>query len=124
MYPGVRIWAPWDLTIGKKTGTGSGAVLYSQGPIIIGTKVVVSQGAHLCTGTHDYTNSGFPLITKPIIIEDYVWVAAEAFIMPGVLLEKGCVIAARSVVTKNMPKWTVCAGHPCKPVKNRILCDS
>lgn len=119
VYPGVKIWAPWNLHIGSETGIAGGVTLYSQGKIFIGSRVVISQGAHLVAGTHDYTHPGFPLITKPISIGDHVWVAAEAFIHPGVIIEEGAVIGARSVVSRNMPAWMVCAGHPCMPLKER-----
>jgi putative colanic acid biosynthesis acetyltransferase WcaF len=121
VYPGVKIWAPWNLELGDECGIGNDAILYSQGKICIGKRAVISQGAHLCAGTHDYTQVGFPLIMKPIVIEDHVWVAAEAFIHPGVTVGEGSVIGARSVVTKDMPSWMVCAGFPCKPIKERVL---
>lgn len=119
VYPGVRIWAPWNLEIADETGVGDGAILYSQGRIIMGRRVVISQGVHLCAGTHDYEQAGFPLITKPIVIGDHGWIAAEAFVHPGVKIGEGAVIGARSVVTKDMPAWMVCAGHPCKSIKER-----
>jgi putative colanic acid biosynthesis acetyltransferase WcaF len=50
-----------------------------------------------------------------------VWIAAEAFIHPGITIGEGCVIGARSVVTKDMPAWMVCSGHPCKPLKERTM---
>ena len=120
VYPGAKIWAPWNLVIADEAAVANGAILYSQGKIIIGQRAVISQGAHLCAGTHDYNLPDFPLYTMPIIIGDYAWVAAEAFIHPGVTVAEGCVIGARSVVTKNMPAWMVCAGHPCKILKERI----
>jgi len=119
VYPQVKIWAPWNITLHDQCGIGNGAILYSQGKITIGKRAVVSQGAHLCAGTHDYNQPGLPLITKPIVVGDFAWVAAEAFVHPGVTLGAGCVIGARSVVTKDMPSWMVCAGHPCKPIKPR-----
>lgn len=119
VYPKVKIWAPWNLELGDECGVGDEAILYSQGKISLGKRVVISQGTHLCAGTHDYTKEGFPLITKPIRIEDNVWVAAEAFVHPGVTIGEGAVVGARSVVTKDMPAWMVCAGHPCKPIKKR-----
>lgn len=123
VYPGVKIWAPWNLELGDECGVASTANLYSQGKIYIGKRAIVSQGAHICAGTHDYTRRGHPLITKPIIIGDYAWIAADAFIHPGVEIGAGAVIGARSVVTKDMPEWTVCAGHPCKPIKERVIID-
>jgi putative colanic acid biosynthesis acetyltransferase WcaF len=121
VYPGVKIWAPWNLELGDECGIANGAILYSQSLISIGQRGVISQGAHLCAGTHDYDHPGFPLIAKPIIIGDHAWIAAEAFIHPGVIIGEGCVVGARSVVTKDMPEWMVCAGHPCQPIKKRRL---
>ena len=120
VYPKVSIWAPWNIEIADYSGVGNGAKLYSQGKIAIGRKVVISQGAHICAGTHDYTNPGFPLITKPIFIGDFAWIAAEAFVHPGVKIAEGCVIGTRSVVVGDMPAWTICAGFPCKPIRERI----
>ncbi|CAN5430641.1 acetyltransferase [soil metagenome] len=119
VYPGAKIWAPWNLEIGDESAVANGAILYTQGKILIGKHVVISQGAHLCAGTHDYNLPDFPLITKPIIVEDYAWVAAEAFIHPGITIGTGSVVGARSVVTKSTSPWMVCAGHPCKSIAPR-----
>jgi putative colanic acid biosynthesis acetyltransferase WcaF len=121
VYPGVKIWAPWNLNLGDECGIASGAILYSQDTITIGKRAVVSQGVHLCAGTHDYNQPGFKLITRPIRIGAHAWIAAEAFVHPGIIVGEGCVIGARAVVTKDMPAWTVCAGHPCKPIKEREI---
>lgn len=121
VYPRVKIWAPWNLVLADESGIGNGAILYSQGKITIGKRVIISQGVHLCAGTHDYTRLGHPLIVMPIVICDHVWVAAEAFVHPGITIGEGSVIGARAVVTKDMPAWMVCAGHPCKPIKQRII---
>ncbi|MBD1393312.1 LbetaH domain-containing protein [Mucilaginibacter glaciei] len=121
VYPAVKIWAPWNLELSNECGIGNGAILYSQGKIVIGKRAVISQGVNVCTGTHNYTDKGMPLITKSITIGDYAWVAAEAFIHPGVTIAEGCVIGARSVVTTDMPAWMVCAGNPCKPIKKRQI---
>jgi putative colanic acid biosynthesis acetyltransferase WcaF len=107
--------------LADECGIASGAILYSQGKITIGQRAVISQGAHLVAGTHDYTKPGFPLITAPIHIGDQAWVAAEAFVHPGITVGEGCIIGARSVVNKDMPSWMVCAGHPCKPIKTRSM---
>lgn len=123
VYPGVKIWAPWNLVIGDESGIASGVNLYNQGLITIGFRSVISQGSHLVAGTHDYRLKGFPLITKSIQIGDHVWIAADSFIHPGIIIGNGSVIGARSVVVKNMPEWMVCSGHPCVPIKKRIFLD-
>ena len=121
VYPKARVWAPWNLEIGDESGVADDAILYSMAPIVLGRRVVVSQGAHLCAGTHDYEDPGFPLVAQPIRVGDRAWIAAEAFVHPGVTIGEGAVIGARSVVTRDMPAWTVCAGHPCKPIKPRQM---
>lgn len=119
IYPGVRVWAPWNLRIGNECGIGDGTTLYSQGLISLGNRVVISQECYICTGTHDYECEGFPLRTAPIDIGDHAWIAAQAFIHPGVKIGNGAVIGARSVVTTDVPDWTVCSGFPCHPIKKR-----
>lgn len=121
VYPGAKIWAPWNLNLADGCSIASGATAYSQGIITIGINSVISQGVNLCAGTHDYTLTGFPLVTQPINIGNEVWIAAEAFVHPGVTIADGCVIGARAVVTKDMPAWMVCTGHPCQPIKQRVL---
>lgn len=121
VYPKAKIWAPWNLELADECGIANGAILYCQDKIIIGRRAVISQGAHLVAGTHDYSKVGFPLITKPIYIGDHVWIAAEAFVHPGISIGEGSVVGARSVVTQDLPEWMVCAGHPCVALKPRRL---
>lgn len=113
IHAGVKVWAPWMLTIGNHVGIASGVSLYNMAPIEIGDSCVVSQGAHLCGGSHDIDSPNFQLFAKPIILEKNVWVCAEAFIGPGVRVAEGCVLGARAVVVKSIADpWTVWAGNP------------
>jgi putative colanic acid biosynthesis acetyltransferase WcaF len=121
IYPRAKIWAPWMLQCGDESGIADGVTIYNQALIRIGKRCVISQGSHLCTGSHDYDSPQFSLVAKPITIGNYAWVAAECFVHPSVTIGDGTIIGARSVVTRDMPSWTVCAGHPCKPVKPRKL---
>jgi putative colanic acid biosynthesis acetyltransferase WcaF len=121
VYSQVIIWAPWNLVLEEQVGLADGVTCYTMAKITIKSKAVVSQGVHLCTGTHDYNDPNFQLYALPITIGANTWICADAFIGPGVNVGDGAVIGARSVVTKDMPAWTVCAGNPCKPLKQRIL---
>lgn len=121
VYSGVKIWAPWNLELGNYCGIANGVILYSQDKITIGNNSVISQGTHICTGTHDYNDKGFKLLTKPINIGNEVWIAAEVFIHPGVRIGNGCVVSARSVVVNNLPEWFICSGFPCVPIKERRI---
>lgn len=123
IYPGVKVWAPWNLTLGDFVGVADGVTLYCMDKIHIGDYAVISQGAHLCCGTHDYNSSNFQLVAKPIVISSRAWICAEAFIHPGAIVPEGAVIGARVVVTKSpsLP-WAVYAGNPCRQIatRNRI----
>lgn len=119
--PSCRIWAPWNLAMGEWSALGDGVDCYSMDRITIGSKVAVSQRSFLCTGSHDIRSLSRPLVTGPIVIEDHVWVAAECFVHPNVLIHQGAVIGARSVVIEDMPAWSICAGHPCMRLKDRAL---
>ena len=124
VYPNVKIWAPWALSIGDYVGVADGVKLYNMRPIVIGNHCVISQGAHLCTGSHDIDSVNFQLISKPIKIENNVWVCAEAFVGPGVKIADGCVLGARAVVVKSIPEpWTVWAGNPAvmKRLRKKVI---
>lgn len=78
----------------------------------------------LLTGTHDFSDPTFPLVTRPIEVGYGVWIAAGVTVLPGITLGRLAVIGAGSVVTKDMPEATVCAGNPCRAIKPRVLAAS
>lgn len=118
---GVRVWMPWNLTVGDYSAIGRGVELYNFAPIVVGSNTVISQYSFLCTATHEYSHPHMPLIWRKIAVGSSCWVAASAFIGPGVTIGDGAVIGARSVVTKDVAPWTVCAGNPSKYIKDRVL---
>ena len=117
VYAGARIWAPWNLVLGRHVSIADDAEIYNPAPIELAEYAVVSQGAYLCGATHDYESWDFPLMSAPIRVGAHAWVAARAIVRMGVTLGDGCVIGAGSVVTTDMPAWTVCAGVPCRPIR-------
>ena len=121
VYASVKIWAPWNLEIGKNSSLGPKVDCYNQGKISIGENTVISQKVYLCASTHDYTKKDFPLLLKPITIGNGVWIAADAFVGPGVKIEDLTVIAARAAVTKDVEKNTVVGGNPAKFIKSRKI---
>lgn len=115
------IWAPWNLIIGDFTAIGTKANLYNPALIKLGSKVVISQYAYLCTASHDITNQRNPLITAPIIVDSFAWIAADAFVGMGVTIGQGAVVGARAAVFKNVEPWTVVGGNPAHFIKKRIV---
>lgn len=121
IYPGAIIWAPWNLECGDDACIASGAEIYNVARISLGKRAIVSQGAYLCAASHDYTDptrTEFPLISAPIRIGDYAWVAAKSIILLGVTIGESSVIGAGSVVTRDIPPHSVCAGNPCRVLKS------
>jgi putative colanic acid biosynthesis acetyltransferase WcaF len=116
---GAKIWYPPNLKMEAYSIMASGVNCYNMNKIIIGQASVISQSAYLCGGTHDFSIASRPLITKPILIGNQVWIASEAFIGPGVIIPDGCVIGARAVVTSKLEKWSVYAGNPARLIKER-----
>lgn len=121
IYSSARIYYPANLIMDDYSCLDSRVNCYNVAPIHIGNNVTVSQGAFLCTASHDITDPANHLITAPIKIEDQAWVAAEAFIGMGVTIGQGAVVAARAVVTKDVETWTVVAGNPAKVIKKRVV---
>lgn len=121
VYPKVIIWAPWNLKMGNNSCLANNVICYSQALITIDDGAIVSQGSHLCAGSHDYNDPDFQLIVAPIFIGQNAWIAAEAFVGPGVTIGDGAVLGARGVTFKDIEPWTVNAGNPSKFIKNRVI---
>lgn len=119
--PSCRILLPWELEIGEFSAIGHKVEIYNYGRVTIGPMTVISQYSYLCTGTHDYSHPHMPLTWRPIRIGSECWVAAGVFIAPGVVINDGAVVGACSVVTKDVPPWTVNAGNPCRVIKARSV---
>ncbi len=92
---------------------------YNMAKITLGEHAIVSQGAHLCAGSHDVDDEHFQLIAKPITIERFSWVAAEAFVGPGVTVAEYSVLGARGVAFKDTEPHGIYAGNPAKFIRNR-----
>jgi putative colanic acid biosynthesis acetyltransferase WcaF len=109
-----RVWIkyPWRLTVGDHCWIGQGAWIDNLDNVEIGSHVCISQGAYLCTGSHDHHQRTFDLITKPVRVEDGVWIGARAMLLPGVRVGANAVVAAGATVTKDVPDATLVGGCP------------
>ena len=115
----VRIECPWNLSIGHDSAIGDRVTLYCLGPVRIGGRVTISQGAHLCAGTHDFTRRSMPLLRPAIEIGDDAWICADAFVGPGVVVGDGAVLGARGVAMRSLDPWTIHCGNPAVAVRPR-----
>jgi len=106
--------------IGNKTRIGIGSVLI--GPVSIGDDVRLAQNVVITALNHNYQNIAMPISeqgvkAEQIYIGDETWIGANSVILPGVFIGKHCVVAAGSIVTRNVPSYSLVAGNPARIIK-------
>ena len=116
-----RVWYPPHLAMGEGAVIGPGANCYNMARISLGPGTLVSQRAHLCAGSHDIESPLFQLVARPIRLDAHVWVAAEAFVGPGVTIHEGAVLGARGAAFRDLDPWTVYIGNPATPLRKRRI---
>ncbi len=119
--PRVRIKFPWRLSIGDHSWIGEEVWIDNLAKVTVGSHCCLSQGAYLCTGSHDWSDSKFKLITRPIDLGDGCWLAAKTSLSPGTQVEPGAVVSMGSTASGQLGAWTIHAGVPSKPVRRRQL---
>ena len=116
-----RIDFPWNLTMSAFASLGEYSWIYALDCISIGEYACVGQHVHLLTGTHDYNDPSFPLVTRSLMVGHGAWIADRATVLPGCHVGDFTVIGAGAVVAREMPAGMVCAGNPCVVIKARHL---
>ena len=106
----VRVLWPWKLTIGDDSWVGEDVWLLNLEPITLGTDVCLSQGAFLCTGSHQLRDSSFAYDNAPIQISNGAWIATQATVLRGVTVGANATVAAGSLVTKDVDANAVVRG--------------
>ncbi len=119
IFPTARITFPWQLSLAPRSMIGRNVTVYNLARVTLLRGANISQNCHLCAGTHDYLRWSMPLVAQPIEIGENAWLGADVFVGPGVTIGELCVVGARSVVVKDLPRRTLCVGHPCRPIKER-----
>lgn len=107
VYPSVKIWAPWHLVMGAGSCLASNVDCYNVAPVTLDEGATVSQYSFLCTASRDYEDPSLPLLTAPITLGAYSWVAADVYIGPGVTVGAGSVVAARTSLFSSVPAGVV-----------------
>lgn len=124
IYPGVRIFVPRGLTIGNNVSISSYVVITTAGTVRIGNNVLIGYDAKILSANHRIPEGrgiifGAGHDCKPVIIEDEVWIGANAVVLPGVRIGRGAVVAAGAVVTKDVAPFTIVGGIPAKLIRER-----
>ncbi len=108
-----------QIEIGARAIIGHNCHLDGRGGLRIGADTNVSGYARIFTAEHFIDDKHFAGHASPVVLEDHVWVAAGATILPGVTMKKGSVAAAGSVVTRDVEAFDVVAGVPARVIRKR-----
>lgn len=119
IHRGCRCYHLPGLTIASNSVINPNVILDARRGLSIGRNVSISEQAAVYTLQHDLDDPTFALAGGPVVINDYVFIGARAVILPAVCLGEGAAIAAGAVVTKDVPAYTVAAGIPARPIRQR-----
>lgn len=124
-YPNIWVFTGRNLVLGDDVDLATGVLITTDGGVSIGDRTLVGYGTKILSSNHNVPklpnrifDSGH---TKaPVVIENDVWLGANCIILPGVTIGEGAIIAAGSVVTKNVPANVFVGGIPAKIIKERV----
>jgi putative colanic acid biosynthesis acetyltransferase WcaF len=120
-YPKCRIWLPRNLTMGAYSCLANNVDCYNVARITLEDFATVSQYSYLCSASHDINDPEFLLVSHPIHIGYRAWVAARAYVGPGVTVHEGAVVGANACAYKDVAAWTVAGGNPARIIGKRTL---
>ncbi len=119
--PGVRVKFPWKLKMGSNCWIGEDCWIDNLAAVSLGDNVCLSQDVYLCTGSHDWTDPSFSLITRSIRIHDGAWVAARVSVGPGAAIGEHAIAGFGAVVTGYIPPYEIHSGNPAVFVRRRRI---
>lgn len=118
--PYIYIHYPWKLIVGDHSWLAE-CRIENLDLVTIGKNVCVSQKAMLLTGNHNYSVQHFDLITKPITLEDGVWIGANAVVCPGISAKSHAVLTVGAIATKDLEAYAIYQGNPAVKIKERVI---
>lgn len=113
-----------QLNLGERVFIGQCTHLSVMQPLTIGRNTIIGANCYLLTNQHRFQSRELPIRdqgydTAPLTIGEDVWIGANCIIMPGVVIGKGAIIGAGSVVNKSVGAYEIWAGLPAKKIKDR-----
>ena len=122
--PGVHVKYPWRLRVGDNCWLGERCWIDNMEDVTLGDNVIVSQGAYLCTGNHDWSDPGVGLTPQPIIIEDGAWIGAFVRVAPGRHIAEESILVIGAVSLTDTEPRGIYAGNPAELVRWRTIRDA
>lgn len=115
------VWQPWRIKIGHHSIINEKCLLDGRGTLDIGNYVSISYDTIIYTASHYSNKESFEGYKKDCQIKDGVWIGARSVILPGTIVNDKAIIAAGSIVNKEIPSLEIWGGNPVKFIKNRDL---
>ena len=116
---GVKVRRPRSIVIGRDSNIHPDCFLDGLVTLTIGDNVDIGDQALLYCGGHDIQSPDYGPDKTPIVIEDYACIFARAMLIKGGRIGQGAVVAAGSIVTKDVPPYTIVAGNPARKIGER-----
>lgn len=123
IHMGARFYNPRNIEIGKDSIIGEGVTLDGRDKLIIGDHVDIASEVMIYNSEHDVQSNDFRAVKKPVVIADYVFIGPRAIILPGIRINKGAVVGAGAVVTKDVGEYLIVGGVPAKQIGERGVKD-
>ena len=125
MFKGVLIASPTGVEIGSNTNLMHNVIISGEGGVKIGSFVMMAAGSRILTSNNGYPDIHAPmceqeLVKGPVVVEDDVWLGANVVVLPNVRIGRGAIVAANSLVTKDVPPFAIVCGVPARHAKYRF----
>lgn len=114
-----EFYAPENIRIGRYCTIGDSAFLDGRSGLMIGDSVNLGSHVTIYTRQHDVDAADFAEVGAPVAIGDRAWVSSHSIVLPGVTIGEGAVVAAGSVVTKDVAPYTLVGGNPARYIRDR-----
>lgn len=115
----VQLFTPEGISLGARSVVNPNCILDGRCGLQIAHDVDIGPHSHIWTMGHDINDDDHAVAGGAVRIEDHVWIASRATVLPGVTLGRGCVVAAGTVVTKDVAPLNVVAGNPGQVIGKR-----
>lgn len=112
VHRGLEVRAAHRIIVGNRTIVGFDCILDGRGGIRLGDDVNLSSQVAIWTMQHDHQSTGFESVAKPVRVGDRAWLSFRSVVLPGVTIGEGAVVAAGSIVTKDVEPYAIVAGVP------------
>lgn len=120
VHMGLRLYTYGNINIGDACVIDRDCTLDARGSLTIGNNVNISPEVMILTAYHDPdAEEEFTGVEKAVVVEDYAWIATRAMVLPGVTIGRGAIVAAGSVVTKDVLPQTIVGGNPARLIRQR-----